>query len=67
MNEKPEPIKETEREMDERERLGHEKYPQTAEELEFLDLLASTSGVWNGEDGLEYQQRIREEWDRDWD
>jgi len=49
--------------MDERERRGYEKYPETAEELAFIDLLASTSGVWDGEDGLEYQQPIREEWD----
>jgi hypothetical protein len=64
MNEESKPNKETEAEVDERERRGYEKYPQTAEELEFSDLLASTSGIWDGEDGLEYQQRVREEWDR---
>lgn len=27
-------------------------------------LLEKTSGIWEGEDGLTYQRRLREEWDR---
>lgn len=30
---------------------------------EFEELLETTSGGWKGGDGLEYQIRIREEWD----
>ena len=30
----------------------------------FEDLLASTAGMWRQEDGLAYQQRLREEWER---
>ena len=26
-------------------------------------LLAATSGIWKGEDGLAYQRRMRQEWD----
>ena len=26
-------------------------------------LLYATSGIWKGEDGLNYQRRIRQEWD----
>ncbi len=29
----------------------------------FKDLLSQTSGTWTEGDGLEYQQRIRSEWD----
>lgn len=29
----------------------------------FEELLDKTSGTWKGGDGLEYQIRIREEWD----
>jgi len=65
MNNKPKPIKGSVREMEERERIAYEEMPQTEEELAFIDdLLASTAGVWDGEDGLEYQQRIREEWEK---
>ena len=28
-------------------------------------LLAATSGIWKEEDGLEYQRRLREEWEDD--
>jgi hypothetical protein len=63
MNEKSKPNKETVAEMEERERLAYEKTPQTEEELAFIDLLASTSGIWDEIDGLEYQQLIRGEWD----
>ena len=31
------------------------------------DLLEKTHGIWPGVDGLEYQMKIREEWDRPWD
>ena len=34
-----------------------------SEEKSFDSLLAQTSGIWNKGDGLEYQQRVREEWD----
>lgn len=27
-------------------------------------LLRQTRGIWEGGDGLEYQQRLRDEWDR---
>lgn len=30
-------------------------------------LLSETSGIWSAGDGLEYQRRIRAEWDRPWD
>lgn len=32
-------------------------------ERSFKELLAETSGTWTEGDGLEYQQRIRSEWD----
>ncbi len=32
-------------------------------EDDFEELLEKTSGSWKGGDGLEYQIRIREEWD----
>jgi len=50
------------REMEERERLGYEKLPQTEEELAFIEeALKSSGGIWNEIDGLEYQQHVREE------
>jgi hypothetical protein len=30
----------------------------------FEQLLARTAGLWKREDGLAYQQRVREEWER---
>lgn len=30
----------------------------------FEELLSSTAGIWTAEDGLAYQQRLREEWER---
>jgi hypothetical protein len=30
------------------------------------ELLGKTSGVWAQGDGLEYQMKIRNEWERDW-
>jgi hypothetical protein len=35
-----------------------------AERSKFQELLEKTRGTWKGGDGLEYQVRIREEWDR---
>lgn len=32
-------------------------------ERSFKELLAETSGTWTEGDGLEYQQRVRSEWD----
>lgn len=29
----------------------------------FDELLAQTKGVWKGEDGLRYQEKVRAEWD----
>lgn len=34
-----------------------------SEEKSFDSLLTQTSGIWANGDGLEYQQRFREEWD----
>ncbi len=34
-----------------------------SEEKTFDSLLNQTSGIWTQGDGLEYQQRAREEWD----
>lgn len=36
-------------------------------ELPFDQLLESTQGIWTQGDGLEYQRRIRAEWDRPWE
>lgn len=36
------------------------------EEPSFEQLLEETAGTWQHGDGLEYQIKIREEWDRDW-
>jgi len=38
-------------------------------ERRFLNALAAAAGSWKefGIDGLEYQRRIRAEWDLDWD
>ena len=36
---------------------------QTAEDYRSLEqLLAATSGIWKHGDGLEYQNRLRDEW-----
>ena len=35
---------------------------QQAEEQSLEQLLEDTRGVWQGEDGLKYQQEIRDEW-----
>jgi Arc/MetJ-type ribon-helix-helix transcriptional regulator len=36
---------------------------QTAEDYRSLEeLLAATSGIWKQGDGLEYQNRLRDEW-----
>ena len=32
--------------------------------VSFDDLLARTSGLWKQEDGLRYQRRLRDEWER---
>ncbi len=32
------------------------------EETSVDRLLSETSGIWTGGDGLEYQQRVRDEW-----
>ena len=34
-----------------------------SEEKSFEHILNESSGVWQNGDGLEYQKRIREEWD----
>jgi len=42
-------------------------YRGRAEALSKPDLqaaLSSTSGIWQGRDGLEHQNRLRKEWDR---
>jgi hypothetical protein len=39
------------------ERLRREETPES-----YRSLLQSTSGLWKQGDGLEYQQRLREEW-----
>lgn len=39
------------------ERLRREEAPDT-----YRSLLESTSGLWRQGDGLEYQQRLRDEW-----
>lgn len=46
------------------ERLLDAREPENAEpEDDFEELLDKTSGGWKGGDGLEYQIRIREEWE----
>lgn len=43
---------------------------RTAEQKSFKELLEATSGTWTQGDGLEYQLKIRAEWDertREWD
>jgi phosphopantothenoylcysteine synthetase/decarboxylase len=37
------------------------------EEPSFEEILERSRGTWKHGDGLEYQIRIREEWDREWD
>ena len=39
------------------------KKMRESEEKSFDSLLTQTSGIWKHGDGLEYQQRVREEWD----
>jgi hypothetical protein len=36
-------------------------------EPSFDQLLEDTQGIWSQGDGLEYQRRLRAEWDRPWD
>ncbi len=31
---------------------------------DFAEVLRRTSGIWQAGDGLEYQRRLREEWDK---
>ena len=38
--------------------------PISKASAEFKKLLHKTAGTWEGEDGLEYQKKIRGEWDR---
>jgi hypothetical protein len=33
---------------------------------DFEELLEKTSGLWRGGDGLEYQRKLREEWEDRW-
>ena len=37
---------------------------QPLPDKDFLQLLEETSGIWRHGDGLEYQLKLREEWDR---
>lgn len=48
-------------------RLAIRRFRETSIEDEptFDDLLKETKGLWAKGDGLEYQRRIRDEWDRD--
>ena len=39
---------------------GLTQEPPTGETLD--SLLEKTSGIWKGDDGLRYQQRLRAEW-----
>ncbi len=41
-----------------------ESKPLLHAEDRFGELLTQTRGLWRGEEGLAYQTRIREEWDR---
>jgi len=45
------------------ERLLESRETEEAEESRYQELLERTSGSWKSGDGLEYQIRIREEWD----
>ena len=36
-------------------------------EPSFDELLEDTQGIWTRGNGLEYQRRLRAEWDRPWD
>jgi hypothetical protein len=36
-------------------------------EPSFDELLEDTQGIWTQGNGLEYQRRLRAEWDRPWD
>ena len=38
---------------------------ETTRRSDFERLLHATAGIWTEGDGLEYQRRIRAEWDRD--
>ncbi|MFB6272123.1 MAG: hypothetical protein ABEL51_04415 [Salinibacter sp.] len=38
--------------------------PASDEEETFEEALTNSRGTWTGEDGLEYQRRLRSEWDR---
>lgn len=38
---------------------------ETERRESFSDLLAATAGTWTEGDGLEYQRRLRAEWDRE--
>lgn len=35
---------------------------EATERLPLADLLRRTQGLWRGEDGLDYQRRLRDEW-----
>lgn len=43
------------------------KLRESEESPTFADLLRTTAGSWRNGDGLAYQCRIREEWDRSWE
>ena len=43
------------------------KMREDEEQPSFEELLEKTAGSWRNGDGLEYQRKIREEWDRDWE
>ena len=39
---------------------------EAEENPSFRALIERTAGSWPNDDGLEYQRKIREEWDREW-
>lgn len=41
----------------------YRQHEETAQEAT-LRLLQKTAGIWSQGDGLEYQQRLRDEWER---
>ena len=46
-----------------RQAVRRYRQERAAGSVSYEQLLGRTSGLWKGEDGLAYQQRIRGEWD----
>jgi len=42
--------------------LGVGLYPPFFQNSDFHTLLDNTQGIWTKGDGLEYQQKVRDEW-----